>query len=89
MTNYYKGFKVVDGDTSDNVMVEKRGVILGLRAKGAAKKDTSGFVIHSKENKTAQFLEVDAYQKAGRSVDDLSPSEYTALKNERFLNQLK
>lgn len=89
LPNYYKGFKVVDGDISDNVMIENRGVILGLRAKGAAKKDTSGFVIHSKETEPAQFLEVDAYNKAGRSVEDLSPSEYTALKNERFLNQLK
>jgi len=44
----YKGFKVVDGDTSDLVMLNHSGVILGLKAKGkAARLDTSGFVINS------------------------------------------
>ena len=41
----YKGFKVVDGDISDNEMLYYRGVILGLKAKGEAKKDDSNFVI--------------------------------------------
>ena len=43
----YKGFAVVDGDKSDDIMTETKGVILGLRAKGDAKKDTSGFVINN------------------------------------------
>ena len=44
----YKGFKVVDGDVSDLVMLNNSGVILGLRAKGkAARLDASGFVINS------------------------------------------
>ena len=44
----YKGFKVVDGDASDLVMLNNSGVILGLRAKGkAARLDASGFVINS------------------------------------------
>ena len=44
----YKGFKVVDGDASDLVMINQSGVILGLKAKGkAARLDTSGFVINS------------------------------------------
>ena len=43
----YKGIKVVDGDKSDLVMLEYKKVILGLKAKGPAKKDTSGFVINS------------------------------------------
>lgn len=44
----YKGFKVVDGDASDLVMLNNTGVILGLRAKGKkARTDTSGFVINS------------------------------------------
>lgn len=44
----YKGFKVVDGDVSDLVMLNNTGVILGLRAKGKkARLDTSGFVINS------------------------------------------
>jgi hypothetical protein len=35
----------VDGDSSDIVMMENQGVILGLKAKGKAKKDRTGFVI--------------------------------------------
>ena len=43
----YKGATVVDGDSSDLVMLYNKGVILGLKAKGKAKKDTSGFVINT------------------------------------------
>ncbi|BAQ92660.1 Phage protein Gp37/Gp68-like protein [uncultured Mediterranean phage uvMED] len=44
----YKGFKVVDGDTSDLVMLNHSGVILGLRAKGKkARTDSTGFVINT------------------------------------------
>jgi len=41
----YKGFKVIDGDETDLRFLDERGVIIGLTAKGDAKKDTSGFVI--------------------------------------------
>ena len=41
----YKGFKVVDGDKTDLEMTKYKNVILGLKAKGDAKKDTSGFVV--------------------------------------------
>jgi hypothetical protein len=43
----YNGAPVVDGDTSDLVMLYNRGAVLALKAKGDAKKDTSGFVINS------------------------------------------
>ena len=43
----YKGYKVVNGDTSDLEMIYNNNVILGLKAKGDAKKDKSGFVIDS------------------------------------------
>lgn len=43
----YKGVEVIDGDVSDLVMLEHKGVILGLKAKGEAKKDLSGFVVTS------------------------------------------
>lgn len=43
----YLGAAVVDGDKSDIVMLENKGVILGLTAKGKAKKDSSGFVVNS------------------------------------------
>jgi len=45
LPNYWRGFEVVDGDTSDLVMVYNRNVVLGLRAKGDARKDKSGFVV--------------------------------------------
>ena len=45
LPNYWRGFKVVDGDTSDLVMLYNKNVVLGLRAKGDAKKDTTGFVV--------------------------------------------
>ena len=41
----YKGFKVINGDENDLRFLDKKGVIVGLTAKGKAKKDTSGFVI--------------------------------------------
>tara|TARA_R110000787_G_scaffold3234_1_gene12824 strand:+ start:409 stop:1149 length:741 start_codon:yes stop_codon:yes gene_type:complete len=41
----YKGFTVVNGDNSDLEMLYNKNVILGLKAKGDAKKDKSGFVI--------------------------------------------
>jgi len=41
----YKGVKVIDGDKSDLEMIKFKSVILGLKAKGKAKKDTTGFVI--------------------------------------------
>jgi hypothetical protein len=41
----YKGFPVVDGDEHDAIFLQPRGVWIGLRAKGKAKQDSSGFVI--------------------------------------------
>jgi len=42
----YNGHKVVDGDESDIVMLKHSGVILGLKAKGQARKDETGFTIN-------------------------------------------
>jgi hypothetical protein len=39
-----KKMKVVDGDETDLRFIDPKHVIVGLRAKGRAKKDTSGFV---------------------------------------------
>ena len=41
----WQGFEVVNGDESDLRFLDKRGVVVGLKAKGAAKKDKSGFVV--------------------------------------------
>ena len=39
-----KSFPVIDGDETDLRFLDPKGVIVGLRAKGRARKDTSGFV---------------------------------------------
>lgn len=41
----FGAFDVIDGDEHDLRFLDPRGVIVGLRAKGRAKKDTSGFVV--------------------------------------------
>jgi hypothetical protein len=42
----WNGFKVVDGDLSDDQMLDHiNAVVLGLKAKGKARKDISGFVV--------------------------------------------
>ena len=43
----YKGYSVINGDSSDLEMLYNKNVILGLKAKGEAKKDRSGFVINN------------------------------------------
>lgn len=40
----FMGRPVIDGDVSDLRFLDPMGVIVGLKAKGKAKKDTSGFV---------------------------------------------
>lgn len=44
----YKGYRVIDGDKTDLEMTKYKNVVLGLKAKGDAKKDTTGFVIQNK-----------------------------------------
>lgn len=41
----YNGQRVISGDDSDIRHLEPKGLIVGLYAKGKAKKDNSGFVI--------------------------------------------
>lgn len=41
----YIGRKVFDGDESDLRFLDPEGVVVGLKAKGKAKKDTTGFVV--------------------------------------------
>ena len=41
----FKGKKVVDGDATDLRFLDQHNVVVGLKAKGKAKFDTSGFVI--------------------------------------------
>jgi len=41
---YFLGREVINGDDHDYRPMDRKGVIVGLKAKGKAKKDTSGFV---------------------------------------------
>ncbi len=41
----YKGCKVINGDEHDLRFLDERGVVVGLKAKGRARKDVSGFVV--------------------------------------------
>ena len=42
---YFMGLPVLNGDESDLTFLAPKNTILGLYAKGKAKKDTSGFII--------------------------------------------
>ena len=44
----YDNMTVFDGDDTDLRFLDPQGVIVGLKAKGRARKDTSGFVIRTK-----------------------------------------
>jgi hypothetical protein len=41
----YNGRRVVNGDNDDLRFLDPRGVVVGLKAKGRGKRDTSGFVV--------------------------------------------
>jgi hypothetical protein len=41
----WRGFEVINGDESDLRFLDKKNVVVGLKAKGDAKKDTTGFVV--------------------------------------------
>lgn len=43
----FKGFRVIDGDLTDLRYFDPTNVVIGLKAKGDAKKDRSGFVVAS------------------------------------------
>jgi hypothetical protein len=40
----FRGFRIIDGDKDDLRFLDPKGVIIGLRMKGKARKDKSGFV---------------------------------------------
>ncbi len=46
MPIHFKGREVINGDETDLRFLDKQNVIVGLKAKGKAKHDMSGFVIH-------------------------------------------
>ena len=44
----FRGVKVIDGDKHDMRFLDESNVVVGLTAKGPAKKDYSGFVVDNK-----------------------------------------
>ena len=42
----FKGYKVINGDEHDLRLLDPKNVVVGLKAKGKAKTDTSGFVMN-------------------------------------------
>jgi hypothetical protein len=47
LPKFWEGYKVIDGDVSDLRFLDPKGKVVGLRAKGRAKKDCTGFVVKS------------------------------------------
>ena len=47
MPIYFKGREVVNGDETDMRFFDKPNVVVGLKAKGKARQDMSGFVVHT------------------------------------------
>ena len=45
LPSQYLGYEVRNGDIHDMSFLDPKGVIVGVKAKGAARKDTSGFVV--------------------------------------------
>jgi len=48
MIKTYKGYPVIDGDINDLRFKDQRGAWIGLRSKGKAKKDKTGFAVDPK-----------------------------------------
>jgi hypothetical protein len=47
LPDVYAGHRVINGDLDDLRPLDPRGVVVGLRAKGKGRKDTSGFVVRA------------------------------------------
>lgn len=50
LPSHWNGFKVIDGDERDDLMLDcGESIVLGLKAKGKARKDSTGFVVITKK----------------------------------------
>jgi hypothetical protein len=45
LPEFWHGYKVINGDDTDLRYFDPENVVVGLKAKGDAKKDQSGFVV--------------------------------------------
>lgn len=57
LPDYWKGIRVIDGDESDLRFLDEEGVIVGLKHKGSAKENNSGFVVISESFTDNSVLE--------------------------------
>jgi len=46
LPSMFKGLKVIDGDKTDMRFLDEPNSVVGLKAKGKARQDKSGFVIN-------------------------------------------
>ena len=47
LPKFWEGYRVINGDLSDLRFKDPKGVVVGLHAKGRAKKDCTGFVVRN------------------------------------------
>jgi DNA repair protein RadC len=73
LPNKWRGYKVVDGDEHDLTFLRPKGVVLGLRAKGDATKDNTGFVIKGTNAYPIQKEIVVGSVGAAETLKDLTP----------------
>ena len=45
LPTHWQGYRVIDGDENDLRFLDPKGVVVGLKAKGKAKADATGFVV--------------------------------------------
>jgi len=63
--NTYKGYKVINGDEHDLRFLDPQNVIVGLKAKGKAKTDYSGFVMDFEDS----FNRINEYKNKNKGID--------------------
>ena len=58
LPSFFNGYEVINGDNTDLRYFDPLGVIIGLIAKGKAKKDCSGFVVNTNKSMLEQITEI-------------------------------
>jgi hypothetical protein len=69
LPSHYMGREVINGDMHDLRFMDRRNVIVGLTAKGKAKKDKSGFVVKVGEKVKVKKVKVEEKVKVKKEVE--------------------